>query len=940
MPRYSPLPSVSIDPRNEAQLVQDASQVVYEASNQTLNDFSSGNPLAALIEGQAFAQGEFLFWANQLPQKILIEWIGPFLGAMRRLGTPSSARLKINLPPQTTTVRIAAGSVFNSTPTDGNSAVISFVTDEDVIIPAGETEAHALVFSQFVGAEYNLPANTITGSSNIDISGLTATNPLPAVGGSDVETFDEVQERFFTLIRRRNPVSAQDWKDFFEDVYGPGTQTSVLPNRTSVYNYNYYTDYILPTGQVSFFVLGPGGVELTPEQISRGQNLVNFSLPVQGQGHLYPITLSDVQYNITLSINPTGSYGSNLRQTSLDFRDRLYQVLQPGNVFPSNFTPSLGDVNSAFYATFNTETRFEDPVVESATAYNTPDGLSPQAATYTQVYNYTPQDYILTKNDLVEITSPLQKFYPVTTSFTPVSSSKLDQPIYGNLKLGRIGYLSPGQFSQGDVVYWGTEYAGDEELHVVLENLVFTGTADIEAAYARGQISTPKVYSPWVVGGTFAETVGGTYNPDIVQYDYTSDEFIPDQYSTVSVDKRPGTLVWLVTNNFTLQPSTNDFTGATTGGLVSSTSVIPQNLVYGQTYTSGTWVKTLQVGSGPDPNVDPNFYYVDVEKGAVTKYAYVEKTFTYTAQGETVSEYFDSLVFEGTLKEIVVQSADSGLPIYLYKPRFATGQYLMYRAFAGGEISYCIAANYFTPTSSNLTDLIEQGLVVDLAPSPGEKDEIALQMSRGLVKLPVKMFVFFKGDRTFIRENTLVKSYTATASFSPLFDFSVYLKSGTLVETATYFPAELAKEDYVPLYDPAYEKYSEDTVLDLVGGNMYRVMKAFTPGLTTVNWTGLVVDNTARDEEYKGNLLRYVQEYVCEEDIQSPLGEDISAIKLGVAQVTLIPKSTGVNTSSFARSSFVWEATSSFNALPQLSWFTGTTYAYSPPDYTGGTLNL
>ena len=65
MPRYSPLPSVSIDPRSEADLVQAAAQTVYEASNKTLNDFSAGNPLAVLLEGQAFAQGEFLYWANQ-----------------------------------------------------------------------------------------------------------------------------------------------------------------------------------------------------------------------------------------------------------------------------------------------------------------------------------------------------------------------------------------------------------------------------------------------------------------------------------------------------------------------------------------------------------------------------------------------------------------------------------------------------------------------------------------------------------------------------------------------------------------------------------------------------------------------------------------------------------------------------------------------------------
>jgi len=54
--RYSPLPSVNIDPRNEAAIVQAATQRVYEASGQTLNDFSARNPLAALLECQAVAQ--------------------------------------------------------------------------------------------------------------------------------------------------------------------------------------------------------------------------------------------------------------------------------------------------------------------------------------------------------------------------------------------------------------------------------------------------------------------------------------------------------------------------------------------------------------------------------------------------------------------------------------------------------------------------------------------------------------------------------------------------------------------------------------------------------------------------------------------------------------------------------------------------------------------
>ena len=112
MPRYAPLPAVNIDPRNEAELVNAAAKRVYDASNSKLNDFSAGNPLMALLEGQAFAQGEFLFWANQLPESVLIEWIGPFLGAMRRLGTASSTRLTLGFTPQLVQFIVPVGTEF------------------------------------------------------------------------------------------------------------------------------------------------------------------------------------------------------------------------------------------------------------------------------------------------------------------------------------------------------------------------------------------------------------------------------------------------------------------------------------------------------------------------------------------------------------------------------------------------------------------------------------------------------------------------------------------------------------------------------------------------------------------------------------------------------------------------------------------------------------
>lgn len=940
MPRYSPLPSVSIDPRNEAELVQAASQRVYQASGQTLNDFSAGNPLAALLEGMAFSQGEFLFWANQLPQSILIEWIGPFLGAMRRLGTPAVARLAIAVPPSDTVTTIPAGTAFTTDPNLTGGEQFTFITQSEVSIPAGESTAFVSVASQYVGSVYNSPANSITGVSAINVNGLTATNPQPATGGSDVETYQEVQERFFTLIRRRNPVSAEDWQDFFTDFYGVGTQTSVQPNRPNQGTYNYVTDYLKPNGQVSFFVLGPGGVELTQEQLERGQNVVNYSVPVENQGHLYPITLSQVQYNLTVEVDANGSFGANLKDSSLNFRDRLFEVLQPGQVFPSNTDPTVSDVDAAFYSTFDQNTRFVDPHIELSAAYNTPPLLEPGAATYTNVYTFEPTGSLLNLNDLVETTLPILTYYPVLTDFTPYSSQKKDQTIYGNLALQQIKFLVPGDYLQGQVCYWDPSVGGDSELHVINENITIGTQIDIPALIVSGKISPAKTYSPWVVNNSYQEvTGGGIYDPEIVEYDYSVDEFIPDPTSIIPLNKRPGAFVWVVNQNFTLQPSTNDITGASAQFKLGA-PVTPLQLQEGTTYSVGDWVYTPQIGSGPNPVADPYFNYVDVRLGVVNKYAYVVKSFTYLPDGRTTSVYFDELVETETLKEVLVQNGDGGLPIYKYKPRFPVGTYLEYKENVNSAPEYYIAAKYFTPTSTDSQTLVNQGLVFPLYITSPQYSSLVSQIASGAVKKPTRMFRFFKGDRTFFRQGSQVISYTATTNVHPLFEFYIYLENGIFVETERYLPAQFESEDYVPYFDPAYVKYSEDTVLSEDGRNLYRVMLAFTPSSTVVNWTNTTVTNTARNEEYAGNLLRYVDQYVCEESILSQLGRDISAIKLGIAQITIIPKNNGRLSNSRSQSVFVWENAATITEVPQLSWYSGTPYPYSPPDYGTGTMKL
>ena len=72
----------------------------------------------------------------------------------------------------------------------------------------------------------------------------------------------------------------------------------------------------------------------------------------------------------------------------------------------------------------------------------------------------------------------------------------------------------------------------------------------------------------------------------------------------------------------------------------------------------------------------------------------------------------------------------------------------------------------------------------------------------------------------------------------------------------------------------------------------------------------------------------------------SQLGKAISGIKLGITQITIIPKNKGRFTNDNEKLVYVWENTATLGEVPQLSSFPGTPYNYTPPSYGTGTLSL
>ena len=914
MPRYAPLPAVNIDPRNEAQLVNEAAKRAYDASNAKLNDFSAGNPLMALIEGQAFAQSEFLFWANQLPESILLEWIGPFLGAMRRLGTPATTRLTIAIAPQRFQTSILAGTEFttDSNLTGGES--ITFVTTQDLVYPPGQSVGTVPASSVFVGAFNNVPPNTITQSSGLDIQVTAVTNEIAAVGGSDVETLDVVKERFFTLIRRRNPVSSQDWQDLFEDLFGAGTFTAVLPNRSSQESYVWLNDYIRADGHISFFFLNPDGTEPTTEQVQRAQNVVDFSLPLEMQGHVYPINLSQVQYEIDLSYQPTADYAANLKSFSLNLRDRLFSIMTPGAVFPSGYDPTVADINSALTSSFPQDTRYSEPDILDARAYNTPVGVNPSSVVSAPTLKFKTQANVFTQNDLLTIGDPYSSStelaWPVVKAFTPYGSSKTAQLLYGNLKLQKILSWAPGQYVAGQVF---KNPDVENSLLVVLRNFSFTDPTLSPAVFIlNGDLSAPKDFSPWAEGNEYYANNQSTgfYDPDVISMEQelapeSSDcdylYFVPPGDGDLIY--RPNWYCFVANADFTLNPASDTVTGGQNQDLISDVSVKLQYLKAGGSYKAGSWIRTPIYGSGSSAEADPYYYYVDISLGVIVRYAYVNADFTFLpSEGRSLSESFAELEKNGSITGVSVSDGLLPLPLFQYKPRFAPRSYLTYRATATSPVEIYFALTGFTPWSSDPDELVKAGVIsrintdVDLLQAFIDQTTPSPEGGKSKLCGPLPMFVFSPGDTTLFRESGSVISYVATRHFTPVFTPSVYIRSGVLV------PTQMSNQESIPFFAATGLRQTEDIVISEDGKNLYRVLQYFTAISPVFNWDGLEVPDTARLEELSGNLLRVVTKYVCEEQIKAPSGPDTSGIKLGVAKIALTQKSSNRETTVF-----VWE---------------------------------
>jgi uncharacterized phage protein gp47/JayE len=208
----------SLDPRNERELVEQALVRVYNTSGGQINDFSSSSVARSLIEGQAFAAAEMLYYLNKLPLALALQFL-KIAGVERKLGTRAIASITFTLSASLSTP-FTLPQGFQVVDSVGR---VSFTTDVQLVIPAGAISGTVTATCEQLGRVGNVPAYRLIRFTQPLAFLASCTNAQPATGGTNEETVDQAIARGLAAIRRRNLVTGDDYEQEAIAVLGEGS---------------------------------------------------------------------------------------------------------------------------------------------------------------------------------------------------------------------------------------------------------------------------------------------------------------------------------------------------------------------------------------------------------------------------------------------------------------------------------------------------------------------------------------------------------------------------------------------------------------------------------------------------------------------------------------------------------------------------------------------
>jgi len=204
---YGPILPLQLDSRNTAALVRAIQTRMNLESGGELNDFTPASPLAAISEGQAFAQAELLYYLNNLPEAFSLQWLRQ-LGIQRRIGAKALVDITFYRTPGYNRVVV----IPQGTKVFANSG-LEYEILEEVRILESEDSSTVICRSNKWGSVYNVSAGEINKIEKAFVGLDFLRNNSDAAGGKDLESVNAMKQRAFEVLSRRNLTTSSDFEN-------------------------------------------------------------------------------------------------------------------------------------------------------------------------------------------------------------------------------------------------------------------------------------------------------------------------------------------------------------------------------------------------------------------------------------------------------------------------------------------------------------------------------------------------------------------------------------------------------------------------------------------------------------------------------------------------------------------------------------------------------
>lgn len=284
---FGPLLPLQLDSRNVNEVVRAIQSRIHIESGGQLTDFTPASPLAAISEGQGFAQAELLYYLNSLPEAVTIQWLRS-LGIQRRIGSRALVDVTFfRVPGYTRPVTIPAGTKVYA-----NSGQVFTLLDQ---VRMTESSATVTAQSERWGTVYNVPAGSINRIERNFLGLDLLTNNAPAAGGTDLETVDEMKLRAFELFGRRNLTSRADFE---------GEVAAIAPEATLVKVMSYEERFGTESRGVYVVAGGDDGSELSVPTQSLLLTSLRDRVPLDVKVYLAAPTVLPVEVVVSIQWDP------------------------------------------------------------------------------------------------------------------------------------------------------------------------------------------------------------------------------------------------------------------------------------------------------------------------------------------------------------------------------------------------------------------------------------------------------------------------------------------------------------------------------------------------------------------------------------------------------------------------------------------------------------